>query len=75
VSTKVGGIPDIVLEGKTGRLLDAGDETALGDALEELVAQPALRREMGDSGRADAEKRFDARENARRLFEFVRRRC
>ena len=75
VSTKVGGIPDLILEGRTGRLLNAGDAAALGDTLEELVDQPALRREMGDRGRADAVERFDARENARRLFEFVRGRC
>ncbi|HKO47525.1 MAG TPA: glycosyltransferase family 4 protein [Polyangiaceae bacterium] len=75
VATKVGGIPDIVLDGKTGRLLEAGDAAALGDALETLVTDPKLRREMGANGHADAVLRFDARENARRLFEFVRHRC
>jgi glycosyltransferase involved in cell wall biosynthesis len=75
VSTNVGGIPDIVLEGKTGRLLNPGDGEGLGDALESLVNQPQLRREMGERGRVDAVGRFDARENARRLFEFVRQRC
>ena len=75
VSTRVGGIPDIVIDGKTGHLLDADDSAALGDALETLVADPGLRHEMGKNGHADAVLRFDARENARRLFEFVRARC
>jgi glycosyltransferase involved in cell wall biosynthesis len=75
ISTRVGGIPDIVLEGKTGHLLDAGDSAALGDAMEALVTDPNRRRSMGELGRADALQRFDARENARRLFEFVRSRC
>jgi glycosyltransferase involved in cell wall biosynthesis len=75
VATNVGGIPDIVLEGRTGHLLNPGDENALGDALESLVSEPALRRTMGETGRTDAVARFDARENARRLFEFVRSRC
>jgi hypothetical protein len=30
---------------------------------------------MGERGRVDAVARFDARDNARRLFEFVRSRC
>ncbi|HTB67244.1 MAG TPA: glycosyltransferase family 4 protein [Steroidobacteraceae bacterium] len=75
VATRVGGIPDIVLEGKNGHLLNAGDGAALGDALEALVADSGRRRSMGEYGRADALQRFDARENARRLFEFVRSHC
>jgi glycosyltransferase involved in cell wall biosynthesis len=75
ISTKVGGIPDIVREGETGFLLEAGKGDALGDALELLVTDPERRRVMGDKGRADAAVRFSAEENARRLFEFVRSRC
>ena len=75
VATRVGGIPDIVLEGKTGHLLEPGDSGALGDAVEALVTDAGRRRSMGENGRADALQRFDARENARRLFEFVRARC
>ena len=75
VATRVGGIPDIVLPGKTGYLLDSGDRAALGDALEALVTDAGSRRSMGESARADALERFDARQNARRLFEFVRSRC
>jgi glycosyltransferase involved in cell wall biosynthesis len=75
VATRVGGIPDIVLEGKTGYLLDAGDSAALGDAIETLITDGNQRRRMGEHGRADALRRFDARENARRLFEFVRSLC
>jgi glycosyltransferase involved in cell wall biosynthesis len=75
VATRVGGIPDIVLDGKTGYLLEAGDSAALGDAIEALVTDAGRRRSMGEHGRADALRRFNARENARRLFEFVRARC
>jgi glycosyltransferase involved in cell wall biosynthesis len=75
VSTRVGGIPDIIREGETGYLLEVGDSDGLGDALESLVSDAARRRVMGENGRNDALRRFDARENARRLFEFVRSRC
>jgi len=75
VATRVGGIPDMAQEGTTGHLIDVGDGAALGDALEALIADPARRRLMSERCRADAVHRFDARENARRLFEFVRSRC
>ena len=75
IATRVGGIPDIVLDGKTGHLLEPGDSVALGDAVEALVADAGRRRSMGEQGRADALQRFDARENARRLFDFVRAHC
>ncbi|MEJ0099048.1 MAG: glycosyltransferase family 4 protein [Pseudomonadota bacterium] len=75
VSTRVGGIPDMIQEGKTGHLLEPGDGAGLGDVLEALVTDAGLRRRMGEHGRADALQRFEARENARRLFEFVRSRC
>jgi glycosyltransferase involved in cell wall biosynthesis len=75
VSTRVGGIPDIIRDGDTGYLLKAGDGDALGDVLESLVSNPTLRRAMGERGRADASNRFDSRKNAGRLFAFVRSRC
>jgi len=75
VATRVGGIPEIVLEGQTGHLIDADDAEALGTALESLITQPAVRRRMGEQGRVDAVRRFDAQDNARRLFEFVDSRC
>lgn len=75
VATRVGGIPDLILDGQTGHLLDPEDAAGLGDALEALVADPAKRRAMGERGRADAVARFDATTNAQRLFEFVRSRC
>lgn len=75
VATRVGGLPDLVREAETGYMIDIDDAKKLGDALESLVSDPAGRRVMGEAGRADAARRFDARENSRRLFEFVRSRC
>jgi glycosyltransferase involved in cell wall biosynthesis len=75
VLTDVGGIPDIVRQNETGFLVKPDDADALGDALETLIANPALRATMGTRARQDAALRFDARENALRLFRFVRSRC
>ena len=75
VATRVGGIPDMIREGETGHLVEANDEHAFGDALISLIDHPERRAVMGRRGREDAERRFEASENARRLFEFVRSRC
>jgi glycosyltransferase involved in cell wall biosynthesis len=75
VATRVGGIPEIVREGETGHLIDPDDPAALGDALEDLIADRSRLQAMGARCRAEASARFDARRNARRLFEFVRERC
>jgi glycosyltransferase involved in cell wall biosynthesis len=75
VATRVGGIPDVVREGETGFLVERDDRIALGDALEHLVADRDRRVAMGVACRRDAGIRFEARTNARRLFEFVRERC
>ena len=74
VATQVGGIPDLVRAGETGELVPRDDAERLGDALEALVDSPARRQQMGALARDDAGHRFDARSNARRLFEFVRSR-
>jgi glycosyltransferase involved in cell wall biosynthesis len=75
VATRVGGIPDVIRQEETGYLVEVDAAGALGDALEALVVDPARRRRMSEACRADAMRRFDIRENARRLFQFVRSRC
>jgi glycosyltransferase involved in cell wall biosynthesis len=75
ITTRVGGIPDVIKEGETGHLLEPGDSASLGDALESLVLNATRRLAMSANSRAAAVQRFDSRTNARRLFEFVRSRC
>jgi glycosyltransferase involved in cell wall biosynthesis len=75
VATSVGGIPDLVRQGETGYLLAPDDGPALGDALELLVTNREKRIAMSRTCREEASRRFEARTNARRLFEFVRSRC
>ena len=59
VASRVGGVPEQVVDGETGVLVDPGDPDALATALARLAADPSLRRRMGDAGRTRAEERFD----------------
>ncbi|MBF9253264.1 glycosyltransferase [Pontibacter sp. 172403-2] len=58
VSTPEGGIPDIVVDGKTGFLIPQQNAEALADKLELLIKQPELRACMGVSGRKRYEELF-----------------
>ena len=64
VASRVGGIPEIVVEGETGRLVDwdeadpAAFERGLAEATEALLADPAEAARMGAAGRARVLERF-----------------
>lgn len=64
VATRVGGIPQMIEHGRTGMLVDPGDEAALTAALQDLIAEPAMARSLGSAARQLAESRFDTRQMA-----------
>ncbi len=51
VATRVGGVPDVVREGKDGFLVETGDVESLADRLAQLASDPALRDRMGATAR------------------------
>ena len=60
VATSVGGIPELVEAGVTGRLVPPGDIAALAAAMEGLIADRGERGRMAMASRAVAETRFAA---------------
>jgi glycosyltransferase involved in cell wall biosynthesis len=72
VASAVGGIPEVVVDGETGYLVDpdlsseppyaprnaARFATRLAEALNRLLADPVLRRRMGQQGRARVEQHY-----------------
>ena len=61
------GIPEAVIDGRTGLLASEGEIEALAARLSEMLSRPDLRGRMAVSARALAEHRFDASRQARRL--------
>jgi len=47
VSTRVGGIPELIIDGVTGYLFEPGDVAGFARRLEELVEDPVKRRQLG----------------------------
>jgi len=58
VATALGGIPEIVVHGDCGLLVEPGNAAAIAEAVNHLLARPALRRRMGDRARRLVEERF-----------------
>jgi sugar transferase (PEP-CTERM/EpsH1 system associated) len=51
VATRVGGNPEIVADGQTGLLVPVGDDAALAQAINRLLADPEYAQSMGQAAR------------------------
>jgi glycosyltransferase involved in cell wall biosynthesis len=58
VANRVGGVPDVVRDGVDGFLVEPGDTEAAAERLAVLAADPNLRRELGENGRARVHERY-----------------
>jgi glycosyltransferase involved in cell wall biosynthesis len=58
VGTTVGGIPEIIRDGETGRLVPPADSRALANAILELLRDPLQARDMARRGQALVRERF-----------------
>jgi glycosyltransferase involved in cell wall biosynthesis len=58
VTTRGGGIPEIVEHGKTGLLVDRGDSRGLAAAMIEILDRANAKEEMGRRGRSRAIERY-----------------
>jgi glycosyltransferase involved in cell wall biosynthesis len=58
VASDAGGLPEIVRDGETGRLVAPGSAPALAAALDELAEQPELRVRLGAAAAEDVRARF-----------------
>jgi glycosyltransferase involved in cell wall biosynthesis len=60
VASNVGGLPEVVADGKTGFLRDPDDEAGMAAAVLRLLEDDGLRSRMGRAGRRLAMARFGA---------------
>jgi L-malate glycosyltransferase len=73
VGTRAGGIPEVIVEGETGFLVEPRDHQAMADAIVRLLEDEGLRRRMGDAGLARARAQFSAERMVKDTLKVYRR--
>lgn len=71
VATLHAGIPDVVLEGESGYLVDEGDEAAMAQAMARLILNPELAARLGDCGRRRIQERFTIGHHLNQISELI----
>lgn len=54
IATRIGGVPEAVIDGQTGLLVEEDDPGTLTDCFQRLIRDPALRERLGTAGREHA---------------------
>jgi L-malate glycosyltransferase len=73
ISTRAGGVPEVIDHGKTGYLADVGDVDTMARYAIELLGNEQRLREMGKAARAVAMDRFSASKIVKQYEDFYRR--
>jgi colanic acid/amylovoran biosynthesis glycosyltransferase len=71
VSTNIGGIPEMVIENETGFLVQSSDAAGMADAIEKIVNDRSLARELGHSGYKRAQALFSIEKNVCELCALI----
>ncbi|MBN1866671.1 glycosyltransferase family 4 protein [Candidatus Sumerlaeota bacterium] len=69
VGTRIGGIPELIADGETGRLVDGNDDgSRIAEVLREMAENREKSLEMGRAARKRVEKEFSIRRHAERVM-------
>ena len=59
VASRVGGVPEVIVDGESGLLAEAQNDGQFAACIETLITSPEMRRKMGRAARQRAEELFD----------------
>lgn len=68
VTTRHNGIPDVVVDGETGFLVEEGDTRAMAERIVYLARHPEIWSKLGRAGRAHVEEQFDLSKQVTKLI-------
>lgn len=71
VSTRIGGIPEMVVENETGFLVQPEDAAALAGAIEKVINDHSLGQKLGQAGYERAQRLFSIEKNVRELCALI----
>ena len=72
VATRHAGIPEVVVDGQSGLLVGEGDESAMAQAMAQLVMDPDLAARLGDFGRRHVQERFTIEHHLQQVSQLLR---
>lgn len=75
VATRTGGIPEQVIDQKTGRLVEPGDDSSMASAIQELLNDDELKAAYGAAGRKIAVESYDQSVMSGRYIEWYKEIC
>jgi glycosyltransferase involved in cell wall biosynthesis len=67
IATKIGGIPEIVEEGKTGFLIPPKNPIQIADAVKRLLKDSKMRKNMGAEGRKKVKEKFSIKDTVHKI--------
>ncbi len=68
VATRVGGVPEVVADGKTGLLVPSGDPRALGEAMTRVLVDSDVAARLGQAGKQRVLAEFNPQVRAARIL-------
>lgn len=68
IATRVSAVPEVVADGHTGLLFEAGDDAGIGGAIDALLTNRLLATRLGAAGLARAQDRFSVERMAARTI-------
>ncbi|MDC0948845.1 glycosyltransferase family 4 protein [Gammaproteobacteria bacterium] len=71
IASRLSGIPELVIDGETGILVEPGDASALTTAIDRLADDPALRRRLAQAGQRRVSEHFLLEQNIDRLVHLL----
>jgi colanic acid/amylovoran biosynthesis glycosyltransferase len=71
IATSIAGIPELVVNEKTGLLVPPGNVVALADALEKLLGNAKLRQKIVGAARKRVEERHERHRNCQAMFDLL----
>ena len=72
VGGRVGGVPDAVVHGETGLLVDPRSDSEVAEAIIRLLKNPDEARRLGDNGRRRVENELTWKQSARKFRSVIR---
>lgn len=73
VASRIGGVPEVVKDGKTGFLVEPKNVDELAKAIAKLIENPSLREKLGQEGRKFVKENYNWSKNAQQMEKLYKR--